>query len=221
MDESMDGKGNNPPQVSRSRFGVTTRQWGARLRAALKVLPVLGPLAHCGWKHHRDALKEFFFATLFGTATFWLTAFLLLGFATHSNSNYFDLLYITVSSGQLFIFAVGLVGPIVLSTADDPDRSDKFPGRSGHITVLIILCIAASSFYSLELASREPAAATMFDKSFLFRASLAIAATVVVMRYLTIVYRKSTLHPDAPAEMKSTHQDFSEKFSKRHRSGQL
>lgn len=194
---------------------------GARLRAILKVVPLVGPLAHCGVRHHKEALKEFIFATLFGTATFWLSAALLLGLKAHAQQDYFDLLHLTVNSGQLFIFSVGLMGPIILSAAEDPDKSGKFPGRSTHIAALIVLAFVASGFYSFELVSRDPVAAPMFDREFLFKASVFIASLVVAMRYLTIVYRKSTTNPDAPIEMKQRHEDFLGDFERRHGGGSL
>ncbi|MDR2960211.1 MAG: hypothetical protein LBV10_11760 [Stenotrophomonas sp.] len=206
----------NDGSNSVSTFSVTLGRAGARFRAILKAIPLIGPLAHCSVKHHKEAFKEFALATVFGTATFWLSAALLLALRTNSSSNYFHTLHSTVNSGQLFIFAVGLMGPIILSTAEDPDKSAKFPGRSWHIASLIIAAFVASGFYSFELVARDPKASQFFDRDFLFNASVIIAAFVVMMRYLTIVYRRSTLSPDSPDEIRQRHEDFSDDFARRH-----
>lgn len=198
--------------VTKKWMQVFLHRTGARIRATLKPIPVIGPLAHCSVKHHQAALKEFATAMLFGTATFWLTAVLLKGFHAHKDLGYGDTFVMTINQGQLFIFAVSLLGPIVLTTADDPEKSNKFPGRLSHLSVLMILSIAASSFYAFELASRQPQAAELFNKAFLFNASLAIALTVVVMRYLTIVYRKSTHEPDSQQRMVDVHEQFATAF---------
>ncbi|WP_269792391.1 hypothetical protein [Stenotrophomonas sp. Iso1] len=163
-----------------------------------------------------DSLKEFSITILFGTATFWVTAIFLKAFLVNKGKSNSAILESTVSTGQLFIFAVGMLGPILLASAEDPDTSKQFPGRTYHFALILLLGVLASGFYAFVLASRETQAAGLFDSQFLYRASICIALVVVVMRYLTTVYRKSTASFNAEESLKEPVNDFAAAFNARH-----
>jgi hypothetical protein len=179
-------------------------------------LPILGPLSRCTVRHHAVSIKEFLVTLCFSTATFWLTALFLRAFARYKSESAPALLYQTVSAGQLFIFSVGFLGPILIAAADDPPRARVFPGRTSHFLVLIILAAIAAGFYSLHLTGRGEASAQLIDSEFLIRASLYIAIFSVVLRYLTTVYRRSTLEFDVEKELKAPVEDFAQQFTGRH-----
>ncbi|MFG0712493.1 hypothetical protein ACF8O9_06505 [Stenotrophomonas geniculata] len=189
---------------------------GGRARRILSSLPILGPLAHCTAKNHKDSLKEFFITLIFGTATFWVTAVFLKAFVSNREKNYFELLASTISNGQLFIFAVGMLGPILLASAEDSDSTKQFPGRAYHFAAMLFLGALSSGFYAFVLAGREPVVKELLDSDFLLIASIFIAGIVVTLRYLTTVYRKSTLAFDAERGLKQPVNDFADKFAARH-----
>lgn len=179
-------------------------------------LPILGPLTNCSRKNHKDSIKEFLVTIFFGTATFWVTALFLMAFNVNADKSYIKILTSTIATGQLFIFSVGMLGPIVLASAEDPDSSKQFPGRTYHFALIVLLGALASGFYAFVLASREPQAAGLLNADFLLVASIVIASVVVVMRYLTTVYRKSTTSFDAEDRLKGPVNDFAERFNSRH-----
>lgn len=179
-------------------------------------IPIVGPLTNCTVKNHLDSLKEFSITILFGTATFWVTAIFLKAFLVNSAKSNVEILHSTVSTGQLFIFAVGMLGPILLASAEDPDSTKQFPGRTYHFALILLLGVLASGFYAFVLASREPQAVGLFDSTFLYRASVCIALFVVAMRYLTTVYRKSTATFNAEESFKEPVNDFAAEFNARH-----
>lgn len=194
-------------------------QWGvivASCQRRFSRIPIVGPLTNCTVKNHLDSLKEFWITILFGTATFWVTAIFLKAFSASSAKSNFEILHSTVSTGQLFIFAVGMLGPILLASAEDPDSSKQFPGRTYHFALILLLAVLASGFYAFVLASREPQAVGLFNSVFLYRASVCIALVVVVMRYLTTVYRKSTATFNAEVSFKEPVNDFAAEFNARH-----
>lgn len=190
--------------------------WHWLSQTAFPSIPVLGPLSRCAPRHHFGAIKEFMIALCFSTSTFWLTALLLRAFAQNRGAEPSNLLYQTVNAGQLFIFAVGFLGPILIMAADDPPRARVFPGRTWHFLGLILLATIASGFYALQLFGRSPGFAELIDVDFLFRASLYIAILTAGLRYLTIVYRRSTLEFDAEKELKGPVENFVNDFTKRH-----
>lgn len=183
-------------------------------------MPIVGYLADCTAQNHKDSLREFTITILFGTATFWVTALLLMAFSINQGAGYLALLYKTVSTGQLFIFSVGMLGPILLASAEDPKNNRQFPGRTNHFAMILLLGALASGFYAFVLASREPQAAGLLNTEFLFQASLVLSALVIAMRYLTTVYRKSTATFDAEENLKRPVEEFAAQFENRHPSAE-
>lgn len=200
-------------------IATRTLTWTGTLTRARKIfsgIPILGPLATCSRKNHKDSVKEFAITILFGTATFWVTAVFLKAFTANDGKDYGEVLYTTVSTGQLFIFSVGMLGPILLASAEDPDPKKQFPGRTYHFALILLLGALASGFYAFVLAGRQPQAAGLLNSNFLYNASVCIAVVVVLMRYLTTVYRKSTSSFDAEDGLKAPVNEFAERFNNRH-----
>jgi hypothetical protein len=153
------------------------------------------------------------------TATFWVTTLFLRAFTQNREKNLWDIFLGTVSQGQLFIFSVGFLGPIVLAAGREPERAKSFPGRVSHLLVLIFLTAFAAGFYALHLTGGQTAASAvpLVDAEFLFRASICIALLSIVLRYLTMVYRASTLDVDVDQQLKQPVEDFAQQFADRHR----
>ncbi|PPT21827.1 hypothetical protein XarbCFBP7629_09710 [Xanthomonas arboricola] len=84
-----------------------------------------------------------------------------------------------------------------------------------HWALTILLGALAAGFYALVLVSRSPDAIGLFDMKFLFKASAYIAVVVVILRYLTMVYRKSTSSFDAEHELISPVQNFAKEFEEK------
>lgn len=179
-------------------------------------IPILGPLTRCSAKNHVDSLKEFSITILFGTATFWVTTIFLKALLTNSEKGFYDVFLSTIGTGQLFIFAVGMLGPILLASAEDSDPSKQFPGRTYHLALIVLLGVLASGFYAFVLAAREPKADGLLNTNFLFKSSVAISVVVVIMRYLTTVYRKSTATFNPETGLKQPVNDFADDFNARH-----
>ena len=174
----------------------------------------MGPLFHCTLRNHLDSLKEFFISIAFGTATFTVTAILLRGHKKNACTSYIDLLYRTMDSGQLFIFAVSMLGPILITSAEDPAKTQTFPSRAIHFTGLLFIAAVAAGYYSQYLLAREMK--DVYDTEYLFSASVVVSVAVVVLRYLTIVYRKSTVDVVAERDFQAPAKDLTRVLEERH-----
>lgn len=179
-------------------------------------LPLVGHLVYCTRKNHKEASKDIFVTLLFSTATFWVSALILQAFAANSNAHYLSLLLKTADSGQLFIFAVSFMGPVFLLAGDDPPKAKNFPDRGLHFVILFVLSIIASCFYALQLSSREFPGIILLDTKFLMKASVVVAILAILLRYLTVVYRKNTIYFDPNIEMVEPTNDFAARFARRH-----
>lgn len=200
---------------TKNKYAVALR-W---LKRKWSAVPVLGHLVYCSRKNHLDTLKEFAVTVVFGTATFWVTALFLLPFTANRQLGYPALILSTMDAGQLFIFAVGMLGPILFIALDEPPNAKKFPGRTSHVVFLSLIALVAAGFYAIQLVAKNqpPSSEVMVDTNFLFYASAVIAFLVLAVRYLTTVYRKSTLSFDPETQMKEPVADFASQFASRHR----
>ena len=199
-----------------------TRRHAHRARVgfidAWKRLPILGHLVYCSKKNHADAVKELFVTLLFSTATFWMTVFLLKAYSANSGKTYFDLLIQAVSSGQLFIFAVTFLGPVYLIAGEDPENAKVFPNRGLHLVLIFPLALLGGGLYALQFGARTYPGFLSLNTEYLLHTSELIAVLAVLVRYLTVVYRKSTMVFNPEVELVEPAQHFAEKFAARHQS---
>lgn len=183
-----------------------------------KRLPILGHLVYCSKRNHADAAKELFVTLLFSTATFWMTVFLLKAYAANSSTPYLDLLIQAVSSGQLFIFAVTFLGPVYLIAGEDPANAKVFPNRGLHLVLIFPLALLGGGLYALQFGARTYPGFFSLNTEYLLHTSELIALLAVLLRYLTVVYRKSTLVFNPEVELVEPAQNFAEQFAARHQS---
>jgi len=155
-----------------------------------------------------------FFILLFSTATFWLTAVFLLGSHSTRVLGYPALLFSTVRTGELFIFTVGFLGPILLSASDDPKDAKAFPARLWTIASLLIIGLIAAGYHSQIKADQLKGALNPSDAEFFYKVSLYVAFAAVGLRYLSMVYRRSTFLPQV--EIRKPVDEFADQFDQRH-----
>lgn len=178
-------------------------------------IPIIGGLAHCSLADHKAAMKEFLYAVVFSTITFWMSSIVLMAFESNKGQKYSALLASTISNGELFIFSVGFLGPALLITIDDPVNAKQFPGKVWHALAFILLgCIAAALFALIKAAGTPGMPPSVLNRDFLFSTSVILGIVCCVLRYLSIVYRKFTLRPDDL--IKEKEKDFSDEFARRH-----
>lgn len=186
------------------------------VRHGFSHVPILGPLVYCKWEDHKAAIKEMTTIMLFATAAFWLTSLILMGVQAARSLGYFQVLLTTVNRGELFIFTVGFIGPILLHTSEDKADEREFPGRHWHLLTLMLLALVASAYHSQIKSAQLTGTLIPSDLDYLFNVSVGLAVFVVVLRYLAMVYRKSTFSPRM--EIKAKEKSFLDQYAK-HRGG--
>jgi hypothetical protein len=190
--------------------------WMAALGKRAERVPVFGGLFLCNAADHRVAAKEFFVALIFSTATFWLSAwlmlFLILG---EEEQSFLGNLKSTVENGELLIFAVGFIGSTLIVAFDDPTDARQFPGKLWHAISLFVLGLLCAAAFGLVRLSGQIGGAIVVNGQMLFAASIWLSILACILRYLAIVYRKFTLRPDAA--MKGGEVGFANEFAARHR----
>ncbi|WP_439589076.1 hypothetical protein [Hydrogenophaga sp.] len=182
------------------------------VRHCFSQLPVVGPLVYCKWEDHKSAIKEMITILLFATAAFWLTSLILMGAESARSLGYIHVLLTTVNRGELFIFTVGFIGPILLQTSEDKPNERTFPGRHWHLLALMLLALIASAYHSQIKSAQLSGTLVQNDLDYLFQVSAGLALFVIVLRYLAMVYRKSNFSPRI--EIKDKEIDFLKEYAK-------
>jgi hypothetical protein len=159
---------------------------GRFLYAFVTRIPLIGGLTYCRPAHHALALREFFVLVLFGTATFWLSAFIAQFLNVNKDKQYLDLLPATYSNGEILIFCVGFLGPVFYTAVSQPKDSERdFPERAIHICVTAAMLLISAALYGAMKTGAE------FDQAKLMSFSGYVFFICIVLRYLTIVYARS------------------------------
>ena len=187
----------------------------ARAQKHADKIPILGGLFLCSARDHYLALKEFTIALIFSTATFWMSAWLLMFLTLNDQRSFVEILKSTVSNGELFIFAVGFIGSTLIVAFDDPTDARQFPGKLWHAVGLFVLGLLCAGAFALVRLASEQSSALSLNRQILLSASIWLSAVTCVLRYLAIVYRKFTLRPDEA--MKSDERGFAAAFTERHK----
>jgi len=120
-----------------------------RVKALFPRLPILGGLAYSTLADHAAALKEFLVVAGFSTATFWLSAFIAKFSQSNAAIPYPELVLKTVSQGELFIFSVAILGPVLYTVLEEPFWAKRgFPEKLIHITLAVALTVFAAAGFS-------------------------------------------------------------------------
>jgi hypothetical protein len=154
----------------------------SRLKALFGKVPIVGGLTYCDWRHHGAALREFAVVISFATATFWLAAF--IG-RFDRIAPIWTLVLGTISRGELFIFSVSLLGPVVYTALDERETKRSFPEKTIHLLLTCVLALMAAAAFSKVKTSPE------LDMDFVLWSSTWIALAATTLRYLTILYNKA------------------------------
>lgn len=182
------------------------------LRWLLRKLPIIGGLADCTAKDHTLAVKEFFFAVAFSTATFSITALIMSVLSQYSSTSFTTLLLKTVSNGELLIFSVSFAGPIFVTAMQDRQGKSPFPGAIWHVFALGVFAVTASILFALlKIQGVIPGTNLKLDMDSIRSTSYFIAVCALLLRYTTFVYQKMLVASDALGPKQD--KDFADRFA--------
>jgi hypothetical protein len=178
---------------------------------------LIGPLVECTRRDHASALKELMIIATFSTITFWLSALVLKMLDVNRSAGYFELLFSTVKGGELFIFAVAIMGPILIIVSDETPTRKIFPAGTWLNFGLVVVALICGTLYGIMRVANFQLGSLQLNQSLLYDFSLYMACAAVFFRYLAIVYNKG-LSQITPEEllMMPEHQ-FVNSFAARHK----
>jgi hypothetical protein len=182
-------------------------------RNMLSSIPLVGPLFACRKEDYVGATREFVIIISFATATFWLSALVMVMLDSDNKMTYAEVFSLTIRDGQLFIFATALLGPILIFATEDPPNARPFPARTWIILTLVILAIVCSGSYALMRGINLRETGITLNQAFLANAAIVCAGIAAAFRFIAIVYNKYRMRPE---EVKASETNFIDQFRQRH-----
>lgn len=191
---------------------ASTRRWLSRI-------PLIGPIFLCSLKDHGAALKDFSITVVFSSITFWLSALVLSVLEKNHGVAYTELLRSTVQGGELFIFSLGILGPILIVVMDEGRKTKSFPSGTWLMFFLFVAAAICGGLFAIMKTTTAAEVRGMgIDKTFAVTISFWAAGGACLLRYLTIAYSKSLAKFNAE-DLQADEQDFKNAFASRHGRG--
>ncbi len=173
---------------------------------------LFGTLFKTGRATHASAFYEFIYLFLWSILPFALGTLVLYVTSDDPNKNFFELGLHTFRNGELLIFTISMLAPILYLTLHDPEQAEPFPHKLPISTVVALVIVTCASLFSLLKAS------SVKDLPFVFGLSIALTIVALVFRYLAIVYHKVRLPQLTERDLREPQDTFVENF-RRHVEG--
>lgn len=167
---------------------------------------LFGTLFKAGRATHAGAFYEFTYLLLWSILPFALGTLVLYVTTDDPNKNFFELGLHTFQNGELLIFTISMLAPILYLTLYDPDKAEPFPHKLPISTAVALIIVACASLFSLLKAS------SVKDFPFVFSLSIVLTIIALVFRYLAIVYHRVRLPQVTEEELRAPQKAFVEDY---------
>ena len=162
---------------------------------------------------HAGAFYEFMYLFVWSILPFALGTLVLYVTSDDPNKSIFELSLHTFQNGELLIFTISMLAPILYLTLHDPEQAEPFPHKLPISTVVALVIVTCASLFSLMKAS------SVKDLPFVISLSVILTIVALVFRYLAIVYHKVRLPQLTERDLREPQDVFVEKF-RRHVEGE-
>ena len=185
------------------------------VKRIFRKLPLLGGLVDARVKDHTEAISEVGLNILLSTVPISLGA-ILMKLHRDTESTWVQLMLDNVQSGELFLYATALLGPLYYFIFKEYTNVPNFPkGRSFMVAAVCILVISVGLFSAqrVEILFNR---GSILDRAVIFSMSWKIYLTSVAVVYLAHVY-KNLLESGAPTISTRDTQEFVDDYVSRRR----
>jgi hypothetical protein len=168
----------------------------------LEHLWLIGSLFKANRKTYAEALYEFTYLLLWSILPFALGTLTLY---VASDSNEKDLLELGLSTfrnGELLVFTISMLAPILYMTLYDPDRAGPFPHKLPISTVVALIVVTCAALFALLKAH------AVNDIKFVFNLSVILTLLALIFRYLALVYNRIRMYQITETDFRSDQSSF-------------
>lgn len=167
---------------------------------------LVGGLFRAGRKVYAGALYEFLYLFIWSILPFALGALVLYVTTDGPNKSFYDFGLDTFKNGELLVFTISMLAPILYLTLHEPDQAGAFPHKLPiSTTVALIIVICAALFALLK-------AHAVKDIPFVLDLSVMLTVLALMFRYLALVYHGMRLPQPTERELRSSQTNFVDEF---------
>ncbi|MDO8292602.1 MAG: hypothetical protein Q7T29_07035 [Gallionella sp.] len=173
---------------------------------------IIGTLFSAGRTTLISAFYEFIYLFLWSVLPFALGALVLYVTSASADKSFYEMGLNTFRNGELLVFTISMLAPILYLTLHDPEQAEPFPHKLPISTVVALIVVTCAALFALLKAS------AVKDLPFVFDFSIALTLLALAFRYLAIVYHKIRMPPLSERDLREPQDTFVKDF-RRHVEG--
>lgn len=167
---------------------------------------LFGTLFRAGRSTFASAFYEFMYLFLWSVLPFALGSLVLYVTSDATNKNFYELGLNTFRNGELLVFTISMLAPILYLTLHDPEEAEPFPHKLPISTAVALIIVTCASLFALLKAS------AVKDVPFVFEFSVVLTVVALVFRYLAIIYHKIRMPVLTEKDFRAPQQSFVEDY---------
>lgn len=145
---------------------------------------LIGSLFRAGRKTYAGALYEFSYLLVWSILPFGLGALTLYVTNAPGDKDFFTLALSTFRNGELLVFTISMLAPILYLVLHDPDQADAFPHKLPISTAVALIIVTCAALFALMKAH------AVKDSDFVFLLSVVLTLIALIFRYLALIYHR-------------------------------
>lgn len=167
---------------------------------------LLGTLFKVKRQAFSSAFYEFIYLILWSLLPFALGGLILYATSNDPQKSYLPMVISTIENGELLVFTISMLAPVLFLTWHDPERAEKFPHKLPISTISTIIIVTCAAMIALQKAS------AVKDKDFIAEFSVVLTLIALGFRYLALVYHRYRLPSTNETELRKPQNDFVQNF---------
>lgn len=176
----------------------------------LKHLWLIGSLFQAGRKTCLGALYEFTYLFLWSILPFALGALTLYVISDAENKSLLEFGKSTFRNGELLVFTISMLAPILYLTLYDPDKAGPFPHKLPISTAVALIVVTCAALFALLKAH------AVKDTEFVFKLSIFLTLLALGFRYLALIYHRLRMPDLNEIGLRSAQNAFVADFDRHH-----
>jgi hypothetical protein len=172
-----------------------------KLRDFLTKLWFIGSVFKAGRNTLAGAFYEFCYIVSWSVLPFALGA-LTLYVTQIDGTTIFENAISTFENGELLVFTISMLVPVLYMVLFDPDKAGPFPHKLPISTIVTLVIVISASLFALLKAK------AVLKPEFVFELSLLLTLLALIIRMLALIYHRLRMPTPNEEDLRAPQQDF-------------
>lgn len=182
--------------------------WMTKSLNTLSHIWLFGALFRTGRKTYAQALYEFAYLVIWSILPFLLGALTLYVTSDAADKTFYILALSTFRNGELLVFTISMLAPILYIVLHDPEQAESFPHKLPISTMVTLTAVTCAALFALMKAS------AIKDGNFVFQFSVVLTVLALFFRYLAIVYHRIRMPSVSEDDLRADQNGFVQQYRK-------